>query len=91
MDCLVHNIADNVGVVLHDVIDCEVLAVSCLEDSNTFSLAAHGEVPANFKISLSDIRAGEHVVEYGESIGRATSFISKGEQVHIHNVKSLRL
>ncbi len=40
------------------------------------------------KYALSDIKAGEHIIKYGNSIGHATVDIKKGEHVHTHNVKT---
>ena len=48
------------------------------------------DIPKYHKFALRDIRAGEKVIKYGESIGEALEDISAGEYVHIHNVKSLR-
>lgn len=42
------------------------------------------------KFALRDIAAGETVVKYGESIGRATCAIAAGAHVHIHNLVSAR-
>jgi len=42
------------------------------------------------KFALRDIAAGETVVRYGESIGRATCAIAAGAHVHIHNLVSAR-
>lgn len=91
MDCFVHNVIDNVGVVLHDVTNNSILNVLCLENSDDFKLVSCSDIPSNFKISLVDISAGDKVIEYGETIGIATCFIKKGEKVHIHNIESLRL
>lgn len=40
------------------------------------------------KYALCDIRPGDNVIKYGFPIGRATTFIKKGEHVHTHNVKT---
>ena len=40
------------------------------------------------KYALRDIAEGENVVKYGMPIGHATKPISKGEHVHVHNVKT---
>lgn len=42
------------------------------------------------KFALVDIREGQPVVKYAETIGVASRDISAGEHVHVHNVKSLR-
>ena len=40
------------------------------------------------KTALKDILAGERVIKYGFSIGRATRDIKKGERVHTDNLKT---
>lgn len=42
------------------------------------------------KFALRDIAAGEPIIKYGESIGRATQAIRAGEHVHVHNLVSAR-
>ncbi len=42
------------------------------------------------KVALRDIKKGETIVKYGESIGVATQDIAKGEHVHTQNVESCR-
>ena len=40
------------------------------------------------KYALRDIKCGENVIKYGQSIGHATCDIAAGEHVHTHNVKT---
>ena len=40
------------------------------------------------KYALRDIAAGEDIIKYGMPIGHATAAISKGEHVHVQNVKT---
>jgi altronate dehydratase len=47
-------------------------------------------IGAGHKFALADIAEGDHVIKYGEVIGRATQFIHGGEHVHLHNLQSLR-
>ena len=54
------------------------------------SLVAISEIPYGHKIAIVEIAKGEKVFKYGESIGRATCLIKKGEHVHVHNMESLR-
>ena len=44
------------------------------------------DIPAAFKVALTDIPAGGQVVKYGLPIGHATQDIPAGSLVHIHNV-----
>lgn len=38
------------------------------------------------KYALCDIRAGEHIIKYGNKIGHATTDIQKGAHIHTHNM-----
>ena len=57
---------------------------------NTQVIEVLGNVPYGHKIALRDIREGEHIMKYGESIGAASRDISRGEYVHVHNIVALR-
>ena len=54
------------------------------------SVAVIGDVPYGHKIAVRDIARGEGIIKYGESIGRASADIRKGEYVHIPNLEALR-
>lgn len=45
-------------------------------------------VPKGHKIAIKEIRSGDNIIKYGETIGIALRDIRPGEHVHIHNVKS---
>lgn len=45
-------------------------------------------IPLGFKLAARDISAGEKIFKYGAPIGSATSDISTGSTVHVHNMKS---
>ena len=47
-------------------------------------------IPFGHKLALRDIRRGGKIIKYGETIGRATAGIKRGEPVHVHNVEGLR-
>lgn len=49
-----------------------------------------GDVPYGHKIAVREIRQGEAIMKYGESIGAASADIRKGEYVHIHNMVAMR-
>jgi altronate hydrolase len=46
-------------------------------------------VEQGHKVALTDIVAGEVIRKYGWAIGRSTSAIAAGTQVHTHNVETL--
>ncbi len=69
---------DNVATLLDENDDMQ-----CLDDG----MIIIGKIPFGHKISLRPIAMGEAIVKYGVNIGVATSFIKKGEHVHVHNCK----
>lgn len=80
---------DHVATVFALVSPGEDIAV-CDHKGQRESLVAISEIPYGHKIAIADISEGEQVFKYGESIGRATCLIKKGEHVHVHNMESLR-
>ena len=40
------------------------------------------------KYALRNIKSGENIIKYGQSIGHATEDITEGDHVHTHNVKT---
>jgi (2R)-sulfolactate sulfo-lyase subunit alpha len=48
-------------------------------------------VPLGHKLALTDIAAGQQIIEYGQPVGMATRDIRQGDHVHVHNVRSARL
>ena len=53
-------------------------------------ITVHGDVPYGHKIAVKDIAKGEAIMKYGESIGRASCDIKKGDHVHVHNLEAMR-
>jgi altronate dehydratase small subunit len=48
------------------------------------------DIPIGHKFALDPIAEGEPVRKYGVVVARATSAISPGQHVHVHNVESNR-
>ena len=48
------------------------------------------DLPSNHKIARRDVAAGEPILKYGLSIGKASRAIRRGEHVHTHNIESNR-
>lgn len=48
------------------------------------------DLPANHKVARRDIEAGEAIIKYGLSIGKASRGIRRGAHVHAHNMESNR-
>ena len=53
-------------------------------------ITVHGDVPYGHKIAVKDIEKGAPIMKYGESIGRASRDIKKGDYVHVHNLEAMR-
>ena len=53
-------------------------------DGASVTLAA--DVARGHKVALEPIAAGDAVIKYGHSVGRATSAIAAGEHVHSNNL-----
>lgn len=88
---LVHEKKDTVGVVVVEGLKAgtDMLCVVTADDS-AFRLPATMDIPIGHKVALTDIKAGDTVLKYGQDIGKAVAPIAKGDHVHIHNVKTKR-
>jgi (2R)-sulfolactate sulfo-lyase subunit alpha len=88
---LVHEIKDTVGVVTVEGLKAgtDMLGV-VTADNSAFHLTSKMDVPIGHKIALVDIKKGDTVWKYGHDIGCAVADISKGEHVHVHNLKTKR-
>ena len=88
---LVHSPKDNVGVVVVEGLRAgtEMFCV-VTEDDSTFGLTAGADVPIGHKVALTDLRAGDTVIKYGEDVGRIVADVPKGGHVHTHNMKTKR-
>ena len=79
------NPADTVAVVTADI------ATGASVEVGDDRILAVDAIPSGHKIATVAIAAGEHVVKYGQPIGRATVDIERGQHVHVHNLQSARL
>jgi D-threo-aldose 1-dehydrogenase len=73
---------DNVGVAIVALTPGDVICIGDLV------VPVVTEIAAGHKMALRAIGAGDKVVRNGMAIGSATSAISAGELVHLHNLKS---
>ncbi len=78
---------DNVATALSDLHAGEIIVVKGGVDGEVKVLQ---DIQFGHKFATGPIGKGEEVVKYGETIGRATANIKKGEHVHVHNIESLR-
>lgn len=53
-------------------------------------IKANQDIPVYHKIAIEEIKTGETVVKYGESIGNASCDIHIGDWVHTQNLESGR-
>ena len=51
---------------------------------------ASADIPQFHKMSIAEIRQGEHCYKYGEVIGRALVDLHPGDYVHTFNLESTR-
>ena len=87
---LIINPADNVANLIGpgskgDAVECTVEG-----RSETSTVTLLDDLPSNHKFAPVDIKAGDPIIKYGLSIGRASRDIQKGQYVHVHNMESNR-
>ena len=88
---LVHEHADNVGVVVVEGLTSGTDMLCCVtHDNSTFRLTARADVPIGHKVALKDIGSGDTAIKYGEDIGKFVADVEKGGHVHVHNLKTKR-
>ena len=75
---------DNVVTMIRQLNAGEVIDVVGTE------IQAKQDIPVYHKIAIKEIKAGETVVKYGESIGTASCDIHAGDWVHTQNLESGR-
>jgi hypothetical protein len=73
--------------------DNVLVATRAIERGSTLTVGGQvievaERIPLGFKVAARDISTGEKIFKYGAPIGSATSDISVGSTVHVHNMKS---
>ncbi|MGL4413285.1 MAG: flagellar biosynthesis protein FlgA [Roseinatronobacter sp.] len=88
---LVHDKADNVGVVVVEGLTAgtDMLCV-CTEDNSDFHLTAKADIPIGHKVALVELKEGDTIIKYGEDIGKMVGSAEVGGHVHTHNLKTKR-
>jgi (2R)-sulfolactate sulfo-lyase subunit alpha len=88
---LVHDLADNVGVVVVEGLKAgtEMLCV-VTADNSTFTLVVSADIPIGHKVALKDLTPGDTAIKYGQDIGKIVGPVKKGGHVHTHNLKTKR-
>jgi altronate dehydratase len=69
---------DNVATALKDI------DRGCIVDE--FDIFVIGDIKKGHKVALTNIKKGQEIIKYNQTIGRALTNISAGEHVHTHNV-----
>ena len=79
---------DNVATAIEDVTPGTEVAVRL--GKRVTLVKALEKIPYGFKLAVADIPQGAPVFKYGEPIGVASSDITKGQLVHVHNLEGAR-
>ncbi len=88
---LVHNKVDNVGVVVvEDLAENTQMLCVVTEDNSEFRLVSKSAVPIGHKVALADLNLDDTIIKYGEDIGQVIAPVTRGEHVHVHNLKTKR-
>jgi (2R)-sulfolactate sulfo-lyase subunit alpha len=88
-DFLAHKDGDSVAVAVRDL-DPGTVEGGYLEGPESVTVELLQAVPLGHKLCLTDLTAGDEVIEYGLRVGIASKDIRRGEYVHVHNVRSAR-
>ena len=88
---LVHDPADNVGVVVVEGLTAgtDMLCV-VTHDNSDFRLTVTDDIPIGHKVALEDLEEGDTVIKYGEDIGKMVGAATRGSHVHTQNLKTKR-
>jgi len=88
-DIIIHNEKDNVGVVVIEKIspnqECNCWI---MENDKSVKIQSKNEIRLGHKIAMVDLKEGDTILKYGHDIGKVVNNIKKGENVHVHNVKT---
>lgn len=88
---LVHDNADSVGVVVVENAKAGMELIGWIMDTDeTITIKANHDIPLGHKIACGDITTGGTILKYGCDIGKVVADITKGDHVHVHNVKTKR-
>jgi altronate dehydratase small subunit len=79
---------DNVATVVVDVAKNATLTVQT--PGATTTITAVEPIAFGHKIALQSLQKGDIVTKYGRPIGRATTNITRGGYVGVHNIEGMR-
>jgi len=88
---LAHSPKDNVAVAVIEGLKADTDAFGVVTENNgTFRVHVKSDIPIGHKVALTDLKAGDTAIKYGQDVGRITADVAKGEHVHTHNMKTKR-
>ena len=88
---LAHSPKDNVAVAVIEGLSAGTAALGVVtENDTTFDVAVKQDIPIGHKVALSDLKAGDTAIKYGQDIGKIVKDVAKGEHVHTNNLKTKR-
>jgi hypothetical protein len=82
---------DTVATALENILEGEEAGIFDSENKYLYSISAAQRIPFGNKIALVDTKKSDKVIKYGGVIGECTVPFHKGDLVHVHNVKSLKI
>jgi (2R)-sulfolactate sulfo-lyase subunit alpha len=88
---LAHSPKDNVAVVVVEDLKASTKAFGVVTENNTtFDVEIKDDIPIGHKVALTDLKAGDTVIKYGQDVGKMVGDAAKGRHVHTHNMKTKR-
>ena len=85
---VVINSKDNVATIVDDFPAGTIIHFFIGQSVQSVQLLQH--IPLGHKLAIQEIKAGQDILKYAESIGVATELIRPGQHVHVHNMESQR-
>lgn len=85
---VVINPNDNVATVVDDFPMNTIIHFFIDQSEHTIQLLQ--DIPLGHKIAIREIKGGEAILKYAETIGVASELIRPGQHVHVHNMESQR-
>ncbi|NND85528.1 MAG: flagellar biosynthesis protein FlgA [Acidimicrobiia bacterium] len=88
---IVHNENDSVGVVVVEGVSAgDSLNGWIMDQQKDITFDAKDDIPIGHKLAITELSDGDTLIKYQTDIGRVVAPISRGEHVHVHNVKTKR-
>ena len=88
---LAHSPKDNVGVAVVEGLSANTDAFGVVtENDSTFAVHVKQDIPIGHKVALTDLKAGDTAIKYGQDVGKIIKDVARGEHVHTANLKTKR-